>query len=357
MKKFAANTMLTLASLLLLFLVLEIGLRIAAGEFRFISFLGVERTLFASAYPSRHDPLLGWVPREGKTTRENVWGKTVTILPRSIRSNGPAGPPPESAPPILAVGDSFTFGDQVSDHETWPALLAKRLDRRVVNGGVFGYGLDQSYLRAMLLTEMYRPGTLIVGLIPDDIDRCELSARQGAPKPYFDLAGGELVLKNMPVPEPMHEEHRNTLRAFVSRSYLVHRLMMRCCPHWWLLGITWDRFYSAHRVHQKGYAVACRILKELDAMARRGGVDRVLVLVQYTRNPSARDLERVARLRERCIEGDRVRMLDLRAALDEVRRQNPDRYDSFFDRHMTAEGTAFVAERIEEALKQRWKER
>jgi hypothetical protein len=38
------------------------------------------------------------------------------------------------------VGDSFTFGDQVSADETWPACLEATLHRGVDNGGVFGYG-------------------------------------------------------------------------------------------------------------------------------------------------------------------------------------------------------------------------
>ncbi len=357
MKRFMQNAALTVTSLVVVFLVLEFGLRIAAGEYRFISFLGEERTLFKSAYPTRYDPLLGWVPRVGKTTSENVWGKTVTILPRSIRSNSDPVPPPSAGPPILAVGDSFTFGDQVADGDTWPARLEKRIGRRVVNGGVFGYGLDQSYLRAMMLAEIYRPDTLIVGLIPDDINRCELSARQGAAKPYFDLVGGQLVLRNLPVPEPMHEKYRGTFRDVLSRSYLIHRLMMRCCPHWWLMGVTWKTFYSAHRVHREGDAVACRILGELESLAEREKIERVLVVVQYTRAPAAGNIARIARLKDGCVKGRRVRMLDLKDALDQVRKKDPHRYARFFDRHMTPAGNAFVAAQIEAVLKKDWGEK
>ena len=50
--------------------------------------------------------------------------------------------------PILAVGDSFTFGDEVNDGQTWPAQLQLLTGRRVLNGGVSGYGFDQIVLRA-----------------------------------------------------------------------------------------------------------------------------------------------------------------------------------------------------------------
>ena len=44
----------------------------------------------------------------------------------------------------MAVGDSFTFGDEVNDGQTWPAQLQQLTGRRVINGGVSGYGFDQT---------------------------------------------------------------------------------------------------------------------------------------------------------------------------------------------------------------------
>ena len=54
-------------------------------------------------------------------------------------------------PPILVVGDSYAHGDEVSDGETWAALLQSLTHRRTVNAGVSGYGLDQIVLRAEAL--------------------------------------------------------------------------------------------------------------------------------------------------------------------------------------------------------------
>jgi hypothetical protein len=50
----------------------------------------------------------------------------------------------------VVVDDSFTFGDQVSDDETWPACLEATLHRGVDNGGVFGYVAAQALRRALL---------------------------------------------------------------------------------------------------------------------------------------------------------------------------------------------------------------
>ncbi|MFP3869864.1 MAG: alginate O-acetyltransferase AlgX-related protein [Syntrophobacteria bacterium] len=43
---------------------------------------------------------------------------------------------------IVTVGDSFTEGSRVSDHESWPVLLGKQLNRRVYNLGISGGSPD-----------------------------------------------------------------------------------------------------------------------------------------------------------------------------------------------------------------------
>jgi hypothetical protein len=123
---------------------------------------------------------------------------SVTILQGGIRSNG-HGDVRDASEPILAVGDSFTFGTQVSDRDTWPAQLEKLSGRRVINGGVFGYGIDQAFLRARRLLSRDRFSTVIFSFIPDDIRRCQMSVEFGGAKPYFDFKDGRLTLENVPV--------------------------------------------------------------------------------------------------------------------------------------------------------------
>src|SRR6516162_8074461 len=73
-----------------------------------------------------------------------------------------------------------------SDWETWPAQLEKLSGTRVINGGVFAYGIDQAFLRARRLLDRYRFSTLIFSFISDDISRCRYSKVGSAGKPYFD---------------------------------------------------------------------------------------------------------------------------------------------------------------------------
>jgi hypothetical protein len=88
----------------------------------------------------------------------------VTIR-NGVRSNGDAAPPAVGA--ILALGDSFVFGDQVSDHETWPAILERLSGHRVVNGGVSGYGTAQALLHGTQLLSTAPYSLVILSILVD----------------------------------------------------------------------------------------------------------------------------------------------------------------------------------------------
>src|SRR5262249_10902575 len=57
-----------------------------------------------------------------------------------------------------SFGDSFTYGDEVADDETWPYFLSVDLNCEVRNFGYSAYGLDQAVLRY----EQERPATKVV---------------------------------------------------------------------------------------------------------------------------------------------------------------------------------------------------
>ncbi len=50
---------------------------------------------------------------------------------------------------INSYGDSFTYGDQVNDAETWQEYLAAHLGEPIRNFGVGGYGVYQAYRRML----------------------------------------------------------------------------------------------------------------------------------------------------------------------------------------------------------------
>ena len=85
------------------------------------------------------DPELGYLPTPGfnkEITLEGWDNSRVTINPDGFRSNGNGI---SGSYQILTVGDSFTFGDQVSNNQTWPSCL-ENIFKKSGQCGVFGYG-------------------------------------------------------------------------------------------------------------------------------------------------------------------------------------------------------------------------
>ena len=127
-------------------LVLEVALRVYHGRLLWFGSLYQSEALTAER-PGRatYHPRLGWIPRPGRFA--STWSSNVDAS--GVRSNGKSVS--SSSRPILAVGDSFTFGNETEDDETWAAHLQDVLNKRVINAGVGGYGIDQAVLRAELL--------------------------------------------------------------------------------------------------------------------------------------------------------------------------------------------------------------
>jgi GDSL-like Lipase/Acylhydrolase family len=229
------------------------------------------------------DAQLGYVPRPGYSGTAYVGHPLLTFDANGLRVNDN----PESGlqgrsldrPPLLVVGDSFAMGQEVANHQSLPAHLESLLGRKVLNGGVSGYGLDQIVLRAETLVPALRPDTLIVSFIADDIRRAEQSILWGIDKPYFDVVNGKLVLLNVPVPPPtMAMEPLDPARRVFGYSFLIHSTMRWLdLTHWWLRG----QALHAEAGHAKGLEVACLLMDRLRAMGHARNL-RVLIVAQYT---------------------------------------------------------------------------
>ncbi len=104
---------------------------------------------------------------------------------------------------VVLLGDSFTFGEDVSDSEIYAALLEDHFeDLEIINLGVHGYGHDQMLLYLKEEGVKYQPDIVMLGFVAADMSRNRLSFRDYA-KPYFKIASdGTLHLRNVPVPTP-----------------------------------------------------------------------------------------------------------------------------------------------------------
>src|SRR5262249_15728178 len=253
----ATGLMLSVISICVTVIGLEAMLRVYHGRLFNVESVTHGRDPNAIA---EYDALLGWVPSVGQFSRTG-WGWTVTAS--HLRSNG--RPTPETEGGILAVGDSFTFGDEVDDVNTWPSQLESLLhQQRVLNAGVFAYGIDQAYLRAQQLADVYKPKIIVLAFIDNDISRTDLSYYQRRWKPYFEHGGNGLELRNVPIPEgrPASEPFP-TLNRAVGYSYLANAILMRTPLRAWYAGP------DELRIHTDGERVAVELLTRLDRVARR----------------------------------------------------------------------------------------
>ncbi|MBK9308221.1 MAG: hypothetical protein IPM58_14340 [Nitrospira sp.] len=115
---------------------------------------------------------------------------------------------------IALVGDSFTFGNEVSYEETWGHRLEQMLgdEFRVVNFGVGGYGLGQALVRYEQDVRERRPTVSILSFVTPDLRRTMIVYPPIArphwnipfSKPRFILQAGDLM--NVNVTPPSTEE-------------------------------------------------------------------------------------------------------------------------------------------------------
>jgi len=278
--EWARRAALVLVSIAVVLLGLEIGLRAWSGYlFSWPNFVLGARTSLNGyrAAPYVHDDLLGYVPRPGYATTSGYDAPEIHIDADGFRVTGPlTGLLTDKGAPILALGDSYTYGAEVPDDQTWPAHLQRLTGKPVLNAGVSGYGFDQMVLRAGILAPVVHPSTIVVDFIADDLRRMEKSRLWSADKPYFAIEQGELVLRNVPVPPPTDPRQTLTLaQKIFGYSFLVDFVLRR-------LDLLENWFGDHVRVHPPGMGekIACLLTERLADIQRSSGAP-VLLVAQY----------------------------------------------------------------------------
>jgi len=150
-----------------------------------------------------HHPVRGWAVEPNVRNLEVFDGKRLNTDSHGLR--GAREVPFDKAPGVLRIaifGDSFTFGEEVSDDETFAHQLERLVPGvEVLNFGVHGYGHDQELLYLREALPLYHPDIVLVGHVTDDSMRNMLAFRSFA-KPWFRIAGQGLELHGTPVPTP-----------------------------------------------------------------------------------------------------------------------------------------------------------
>ncbi|MCC8429392.1 GDSL-type esterase/lipase family protein [Reyranella aquatilis] len=288
------------------------------------------------------DPRLGFVSRpDFKSPEANHDARGFRVTPDG--SGMAAGAP------VLATGDSFTYGAEIADDGSWPALLQADLGRKVLNAGVVGFGLDQIVLYTEQLVARDRPGLLVVGFIADDLRRSEYRRLWGKEKPYFDLVDGKPVLRNVPVPpDATIPWHLRLLRDVFGWSALLETIMRR-------VGDPYEWQAAGVRILPRGTGeqLACPLMERLAAL----GVPTLIVGLYAPpvwnldpRPPWIVDEIRQTRAVLACAAKAGMGTLDTYETVDRAA-QDPGKKAIFFNFHMSAEGNRRIAAAIADAIR------
>lgn len=200
-----------------------------------------------------HSPTLGWA-LQPNLRNVTVGDKVLNTNARGLRGVQEYGYDRTANKRIIVLGDSFTFGMDVSDDETYVAYLDKQLPRvEVLNFGVPGYGHDQMLIYFRDEGVKYRPDIVIIGFVELDLYRNMMNFKNYS-KPQFKLDGNKkLYLTNTPVspPEAFLSREFFRLKTFDLLTILQGKLL-------WRLGL------QEERMNEVSTAILDELIREIE---------------------------------------------------------------------------------------------
>ena len=149
-----------------------------------------------------YDANLGWKNIPGSHF-PNIYGKEkyVTINSQGFRNKNLIQEKKSAGiTRIICSGDSFAFGQGVSNENTWCNLLAESPSIETVNMSLPGYGVDQAYLWYMQDGLKLEHDFHLFTFIGADLDRMTSKTFLDFGKPVLQLESNKLLVDNIPVP-------------------------------------------------------------------------------------------------------------------------------------------------------------
>ena len=112
---------------------------------------------------------------------------------------------------VSAFGDSFTYGDQVNDGETYPERLAANINEPIRNFGVSNYSVYQTYLRMVREQQHDSTKYILFGIYLDDhvrninvLGTWQMRRHRWPTRPFlaYDASTGEFIPRGNPGGSP-----------------------------------------------------------------------------------------------------------------------------------------------------------
>jgi hypothetical protein len=277
-KRIVLGLLTTLCSLLVCLLLLEAGIRLLDNVplFSFQNFVAKAFDAVRQEGISRYDSKFGWAQESGVAKVQQ--GGNFTTGEFGVRMPSTVVRPLIQGA-VLATGDSLTVGSEVGDEHSWPAQLETMIGTQVINAGNGGYSVDQTVMRTEEMTRRLNPRTALVEVMGITSLYSALRVYGGAPKPYYLIENGNLVLYNEQVPRlPQGESSIGLLRGILGYSYLVQFTMTRLdLLQWWIAA---PQRYQWATTPENGLRISCMLMKRLATLRDERNM-QVAVVVQY----------------------------------------------------------------------------
>ena len=271
------------------------------------------------------------------------------------------------------VGDSFTFGLGVNDEETFVHLLNSGAADGdfYLNFAVPGFSTDQEYLLIRRRVFDFTPAVIVlITYLGNDLfdNQLPFPLQADNAKPFFELAGDKLVLKNSPVPliKKSGAQAAVDLRQVVMgnapqpggrliralKNLELFQLIEQNLPRGDgnLSALFEKRFNSALRLFGA-------LLEHIRNDCRRHDAGLVLVLMpgrSLVERPASQSAQFQEYLRARLVENSRqldIEVLDLASYLKTYHREKDVRLFHPHEGHLTAAGHRVTADFIHTRLK------
>jgi len=255
--------------------------------------------------PARRERLhatLGWEYRPGfesDTDHVNAQGLRAT---REYTLD-----PPPGVVRVAAFGDSYVYCNEVSDADTWPAVIERRWQAEVLNFGVGGYGPDQALLRLKAGAAQFMPRVVVLGITPMMIPRVVSRYRRfqdprDGPwfKPRFVLNNEVLTAVRAPITSREDAERLLVIPGAVTEygrdDYWYNRALFEHVLYPWsatyrLAACLWlglrRRYFHPDRINRNGglnmdseaLKITVRIGRECADVARSFGAELLILLL------------------------------------------------------------------------------
>lgn len=254
---------------------------------------------------------------------------------------------------ILTVGDSFTFGSQVNNNETWPSCLERELKLSVSNAGVAGYGAAQSVRRAEYEVKNKKFDTIILGiLIGEDYERDKYVFRWGFPRPAVIEKNFKVYFEKVPPKNSIGTKYMPNRSELMNLAYSYSQLFTT----------TFDKIIGKYidltgmrrdEIHENAASISQIIKFTVNEFSKLNVKNKYIVLQyqlhDFNDNVSVREnLNDLAEKTRFEAQKNNIKVIDTYKSIDNfLAFNNPEK---MYQKHHTAYGNNFVCKIILENL-------